>query len=79
MAHAGLIESRQDGRYIFYSANYARMDELLAYLTENCCVRNGAQCTTACNTKRTSTRPAKLVPAKPVGRMRAAKRRAPAR
>ena len=49
LSHAALVESRQDGRYIFYSANYAAMNGLLAYLTENCCARDGADCgTPAC-------------------------------
>lgn len=39
--HAGLINSRQISRFIYYSANYEAMDGLLAYLTENCCA--GAQ------------------------------------
>ena len=46
LANAGLLSSRQDGRYIFYSANYPEMDALLAFLTENCCARDG--CRTAC-------------------------------
>ncbi len=37
MANAGLISSRHEGRFIYYQANYAAMNELLAYLTENCC------------------------------------------
>jgi len=37
LAHAGMVTARQDGRFIHYSANYAAMDGLLAYLTENCC------------------------------------------
>lgn len=37
LTHAGLISSRQEGRYIYYSANYAAMNTLLQYLTENCC------------------------------------------
>lgn len=37
LAHAGMIESRQDGRFVYYSANYARMNGLLGYLSENCC------------------------------------------
>jgi DNA-binding transcriptional ArsR family regulator len=41
LAHAGLVRSRQDGRYVFYSANYGQMNELLTYLTDNCCVRDG--------------------------------------
>lgn len=38
LSHAGLIHSRQDGRFIYYSANYDAMNGLLAYLTENCCI-----------------------------------------
>lgn len=34
---AGLVSARQDGRYILYSANFAQMNALLAFLTENCC------------------------------------------
>jgi ArsR family transcriptional regulator, arsenate/arsenite/antimonite-responsive transcriptional repressor len=34
---AGLIESRRESRSIIYKANYKAMNELLGYLTENCC------------------------------------------
>lgn len=37
LSHAGLIEDRRDGRHIFYSARYAQMNDLLAFLTKNCC------------------------------------------
>jgi ArsR family transcriptional regulator len=37
LTNAGLIEARQDGRFIYYSANYAQMSDLLAFLTDNCC------------------------------------------
>jgi DNA-binding transcriptional ArsR family regulator len=46
LTNAGLIEARQDGRFIYYSANYAQMNGLLAYLTENCC--QGQGCEAAC-------------------------------
>ncbi len=42
LAHAGLVESRQAGRYVFYQARFQAMNALLAYLTENCC--GGASC-----------------------------------
>lgn len=42
LARAGLVESRQESRFIFYSASYASMDDLIAYLTDNCC--QGGQC-----------------------------------
>lgn len=47
LSHAGLVTSRQDGRFIFYAANFTAMNDLLAYLTENCCVADcgpGASC-----------------------------------
>ena len=49
--HAGLVLSRQEGRFIYYSANYAAMDELLGYLTENCCAQDGTACAAACDTQ----------------------------
>jgi ArsR family transcriptional regulator len=64
MTYAGLIHARQDGRYIFYSANYVLMNELLAFLTENCCVDDGVTCAPPCATECTPTRPAKLAKSK---------------
>lgn len=43
MSHADMVTSRQEGRYVIYSANFDTMNTLLAYLTENCC--NGVPCT----------------------------------
>jgi ArsR family transcriptional regulator, arsenate/arsenite/antimonite-responsive transcriptional repressor len=37
MNYAGIVNSRQESRYIYYSANFKVMNELLAFLTENCC------------------------------------------
>ena len=37
LARAGLAQSRQDGRFVIYSADFNSMNELLGYLTENCC------------------------------------------
>lgn len=37
---AGLAEDEREGRVIRVRADYARMDALLAYLTENCCKGN---------------------------------------
>jgi ArsR family transcriptional regulator, arsenate/arsenite/antimonite-responsive transcriptional repressor len=44
LAQAGLLESRQEGRYIYYAAHYAVMDDLIAFLTDNCC--QGEPCLT---------------------------------
>lgn len=40
LVHAGLLVSRQEGRFVFYSVEYAAMNSLLGYLTENCCGGN---------------------------------------
>jgi ArsR family transcriptional regulator, arsenate/arsenite/antimonite-responsive transcriptional repressor len=37
LVRAGLAQSRQEGRFIFYSANFENMNALVAFLTENCC------------------------------------------
>ena len=37
LSHAGLLDSRQDGRFVYYAANFAVMNGMVAYLTENCC------------------------------------------
>lgn len=48
LTNAGLADARQDGRHVFYGANFQTMSALLAYLTENCCARDRApaNCTT---------------------------------
>jgi DNA-binding transcriptional ArsR family regulator len=48
LQHAGLITQRRLGRQLIYAAEYGAMNELLAYLTENCCGR-GDTCAPACN------------------------------
>jgi DNA-binding transcriptional ArsR family regulator len=37
LTQAGLIKSRQEGRFIYYAPDLKAMNELLAYLTQNCC------------------------------------------
>ncbi|MBV8409705.1 MAG: helix-turn-helix transcriptional regulator [Alphaproteobacteria bacterium] len=37
LRHAGLVEVRRDGRSLIYSTNYDGMNELMGFLTENCC------------------------------------------
>ncbi len=40
LTYANLVTVEQKGRFMIYSANYAAMNGLLAYLTENCCGGN---------------------------------------
>lgn len=37
LKQAGLVKCVRDGRKLIHSADYACMDGLIAYLTENCC------------------------------------------
>jgi DNA-binding transcriptional ArsR family regulator len=37
LSRVGLVASRPDGRFIYYTADYAAMNELLGFLTANCC------------------------------------------
>lgn len=48
LANAGLVTQRRQSRSIIYAADYAAMNALMAYMTENCC--GGVPCTseTAC-------------------------------
>lgn len=45
LSNAGLITQRRQSRQIFYAADYAAMNALMGYLTENCC--GGAPCVDA--------------------------------
>ena len=49
---AGLVSVRRDGRSMIYAARYGTMNELLAYLTENCCQGRADRCVPAARTKR---------------------------
>jgi DNA-binding transcriptional ArsR family regulator len=51
LSRVGLIKGERESRFIHYSAAYETMDELIAFLTNNCC--QGQAClpkTTACGT-----------------------------
>ena len=61
LSRVGLITGRQESRFIFYATNYAEMDDLLGFRTQNCCT--GGSClpkTLAANTpakrRRSSTK-----------------------
>lgn len=40
LTHAGLITPRPEGRFVIYSADFAAMNGLVAFLTESCCGGN---------------------------------------
>jgi len=53
LSQAGLLSSRQDGRFVIYSASMETMNGLIGFLTQNCCagvpcdVVTGVACTPA--------------------------------
>ena len=44
--HAGLISSRQESRFIYYTANFERMAAIMTFLTQNCCQGMPQECLT---------------------------------
>ena len=57
LAQAGLVTVRKESRFMYYAANFERMNALLACLTENCCSLG-------------STRGASCAPARPTAKRR---------
>jgi ArsR family transcriptional regulator, arsenate/arsenite/antimonite-responsive transcriptional repressor len=50
LTRAGLIEQRRESRSLIYSADFAAMNGLVSFLTENCC--GGASCAPAASARR---------------------------
>jgi ArsR family transcriptional regulator len=48
LQHAGLISQRRVSRQLIYAADYAAMNAVVHYLTENCCGAESA-CAPACD------------------------------
>ena len=48
LSNAGLLKSRQEGRFIYYAPDFKAMNAVLAYLTEHCCV--GSEASASCAT-----------------------------
>lgn len=47
LSHAGLVDAEPSGRHIRYRANFARMQALVGFLTDNCCGGDAARCAPA--------------------------------
>jgi DNA-binding transcriptional ArsR family regulator len=58
LSHAGLADSRQDGRFVIYSARFETMNGLLDYLTDNCCGGNPCTPAASCAPQPVSKKPA---------------------
>jgi len=50
LARAKLVSPRQDGRFIYYSANFECMAALMTFLTQNCCKGMPQKCLTVMET-----------------------------
>jgi DNA-binding transcriptional ArsR family regulator len=48
LTHAGLIVQRRFSRQLIYAADFAAMNALMGYLTENCCGGGAALCAPVC-------------------------------
>lgn len=48
LAHAGLVTQRRESRRVIYAADFAAMNGLVAYLTDNCCGGAGCLPSAAC-------------------------------
>jgi ArsR family transcriptional regulator, arsenate/arsenite/antimonite-responsive transcriptional repressor len=58
LQRAGLITQKRESRQLIYAADFAVMDGLVGYLTENCCGNGSAQCSPTCVSAR-SEKPVK--------------------
>ncbi|MGZ3158025.1 MAG: ArsR/SmtB family transcription factor [Burkholderiaceae bacterium] len=57
LSHADLVISRQESRFVIYTANFKTMNGLIQFLTENCC--GGNPCTPICTPNCETTEGAK--------------------
>ena len=48
LQRAGLIDVRRNGRFLYYRANFPRMNHLIGFLTENCSMLADRRCEPAC-------------------------------
>lgn len=57
LAHAGLVKSRNAGRFVIYAADYAVMTGLIGFLSEACCAGQPQRCLPAAPPARTCQTP----------------------
>ena len=48
LQRAGLVEPRREGRFIYYSASFERMNGLIGFLTDQCCSLSDGECDSQC-------------------------------
>ena len=50
LTHAELVSARQEGRFIYYAADFEQMAALMTFLTHNCCRGMPQECLTVMET-----------------------------
>ena len=55
LTRAGLLTQRRMSRQIFYATDFAAMNSLIGYLTEECCSADGASCAPGLYSRRGET------------------------
>jgi ArsR family transcriptional regulator, arsenate/arsenite/antimonite-responsive transcriptional repressor len=50
LSHARLVSRRQEGRFLYYSADFERMVAVMTFLTHNCCKGMPHECLTVMET-----------------------------
>ncbi len=59
LQRAGLVDVRRDGRFLYYRPNFTHMNQLIGFLTENCCVLAGKGCDSECAPAEAGVSPSK--------------------
>jgi DNA-binding transcriptional ArsR family regulator len=60
LQRAGLITQRRESRQLIYSADFAVMNGLVGYLTENCCGNGDSECCPPVSSAKPAKRVAKV-------------------
>jgi len=48
LQRAGLVDVRREGRFLYYRPNFTHMNQLIGFLTENCCLLADKACGPEC-------------------------------
>ena len=51
LVRAGLVSARQEKQFIYYAVDFARMADLMTFLTQNCCHGMPRECLTVVETE----------------------------
>jgi DNA-binding transcriptional ArsR family regulator len=49
LQRSGLVDVRREGRFLYYRPNFSHMNQLVGFLTENCCALAEKGCSPECD------------------------------